>query len=36
MTVALNEIKEFDSIGESDTDCVAFAVIAELVENIPL
>jgi len=36
MAVALNEFKEFDSIGESATDRVAFAVFAELVQDIAL
>jgi hypothetical protein len=36
MTVALNEFKEFDSTGESATDRVPFAVVAELVEDIAL
>jgi hypothetical protein len=36
MAAALNEFKEFDNIGESNTDRVWFAVVAELVDDIPL
>jgi hypothetical protein len=36
MTKAFNEFKKFDSTGESNADRVAFAVVAELVEDIAL